>query len=146
MIEQHPVACAFCGSPERKVLFRPRVQADDVADLLRVSSNINGTQNIVQCTQCGLVYVSPRIDPNVLWDSIQDAESGDYLSQLAQREKTCENGLDLMASHGARFWSFARHRLRVWAISSRGPKARLASVRNRAEHGDGGVRRENLRH
>lgn len=92
----HDVACDFCGGTEADILHTPRRPVEDVAALLAVSSNVSGTQTVVRCRGCGLVRVSPRIDATALGVAVQGAESGDYLSQVEQRERTFGHSLDLL--------------------------------------------------
>jgi 2-polyprenyl-3-methyl-5-hydroxy-6-metoxy-1,4-benzoquinol methylase len=82
------LTCDFCGSADFETIYRPRHPPGDLFALLKVSSNISGTQNVVRCRHCGLAFVSPRANLDLLYRAVAAADGGEYLSQTAAREAT----------------------------------------------------------
>ena len=60
------IACALCGSREFRVRYRPERELADPKEAISASHGVMGTQQIVDCSGCGLVYVNPRLRPEVV--------------------------------------------------------------------------------
>lgn len=82
------IACDLCGSREYKVLIEPEVTEFDPLEVLTASKGIRGTQRIVRCLKCGLVYVNPRINAKIVADSYKDAIDEVYVQGAAGRQHT----------------------------------------------------------
>lgn len=82
------IACNLCGSEEYKVLIEPKVTEFDPLEVLTASKGVRGTQRIVRCLKCGLVYVNPRIKAKIVADSYKDAIDEVYVQGAAGRQHT----------------------------------------------------------
>jgi 2-polyprenyl-3-methyl-5-hydroxy-6-metoxy-1,4-benzoquinol methylase len=133
------IACDFCGGTETEILYRPRHQAADLFSLLKVSSNITGTQTVVRCTRCGLTYVSPRANLALLYEAVAAAESDEYVSQTGPREATFKASLAKLRKHcatpgrvldvGCASGSFLRvAKSQGWQVDGIEPNVELARV------------------
>jgi SAM-dependent methyltransferase len=91
------VPCNLCGSERYKVLYRPTRQGVTPSGIFSASGGVRGTQTIVRCLECGLVYVNPRVDDATLMSEYSGA-ADDYPSGGAGREKTFRLGLGLLES------------------------------------------------
>lgn len=74
MVRTREVICDLCGSSNRKFLF-------DARDRLH---GFEGTFSYVRCSECGLVYMSPRVLP----DDVGEFYPPDYGPHQAKRDKT----------------------------------------------------------
>ena len=82
------IACNLCGSDKYKVLIKPRIKDFDPLEILTASKGIRGTQRIVCCSNCGLVYVNPRIGAEIVADSYRQAIDEVYVQGAAGRQHT----------------------------------------------------------
>ena len=91
------VPCNLCGSERCRVLYRPTRRLVDQSGIFSASGGVRGTQTIVRCLECGLVYVNPRVDDATLMSEYSGA-ADDYQSGGAGREKTFRRGLGFFES------------------------------------------------
>lgn len=82
------VACNLCGSEDYSVLIEPGVKEFDPMQVITASKGIRGTQRIVRCSNCGLVYVNPRIDTETVAYSYSNAKDEVYVKGAAGRKRT----------------------------------------------------------
>jgi len=82
------VACNLCGSEKYRILIEPRVKEFDPLEVLTASKGIRGTQRIVRCSNCGLVYVNPRINAETVAGSYEQAIDDVYVQGAAGRKHT----------------------------------------------------------
>ncbi|MDF1526741.1 MAG: class I SAM-dependent methyltransferase [bacterium] len=86
MAEQVP--CNLCGSREQKVIIEPATDREDEPSPLSASGGIRGSQRIVKCRDCELVYVSPRPNADSIVDSYATTPDELYVSQFETRLNT----------------------------------------------------------
>lgn len=82
------IKCNLCGSEEYKVLIEPKITDFDPGEVLTASKGVRGTQRIVQCLECGLAYVNPRINAGIIADSYKDSVDEVYIQGAAGRAHT----------------------------------------------------------
>lgn len=82
------VSCNLCGSIDYVVLIKPNVTEYDPVEVVTASKGIRGTQRIVRCRECGLVYVNPRINEKTVANSYKDAVDEIYVQGAAGRKHT----------------------------------------------------------
>ena len=85
---EETVPCNLCGSTSYRVLITPRVTEVDPATVMSASGGIRGTQRIVRCTECGLVYVNPRLRSAAVVEAYQQAQDELYVQGAAGRVQT----------------------------------------------------------
>ena len=81
---QHPVDCPVCGSNRSRVKFNPWRSVTDPIALYGAASGVPGTQRLVACTDCGMIYESPRFSDQVILEGYRSARDG-HDSQYASR-------------------------------------------------------------
>jgi len=81
-IEQH---CPICGSDQFTVKFEPWVDEKDPAKLYGAASGIPGTQRLVTCLSCGLIYENPRFDAQTIIQGYMSSQDSGHDSQYPSR-------------------------------------------------------------
>lgn len=85
------VPCAICGSDAYDVVIPWKRDPDEPVDLdvvFRSSGDEPLMDQAVQCKDCGLVYVRPRLRSDLILAGYEGAEDPQFVSQIAFREKT----------------------------------------------------------
>ncbi|MDQ3068115.1 MAG: class I SAM-dependent methyltransferase [Acidobacteriota bacterium] len=85
------VPCDLCGSTEVDVL-RPAREGErspsDLVRIFRASSDVPLVDRLVRCAECGLVFVSPRVQARTIVESYSAGEDPTFISQAEARERT----------------------------------------------------------
>ena len=79
------IPCNLCGSQGYRVIIEPKITGFDPLEVLTASKGIRGTQRIVRCSACGLVYVNPRINEKMVSHIYRDAVDEVYVQGEAGR-------------------------------------------------------------
>ncbi len=77
--------CTVCDANKYKILFSPVVIEDDPVKLYGASSGIPGTQYIVQCLNCEMIYENPRFDAETVVKGYMNSNDEDHDSQFHMR-------------------------------------------------------------
>src|SRR5437762_1155547 len=93
------VECPLCGRDFSKVLYQPWNNSVDTREVLSASGGVRGTQTIVRCLHCNLVYVNPRLRPDVVVDSYAAAEDEIYVGAANGREQTFRRCVSLIEGY-----------------------------------------------
>ncbi|GAB4431859.1 MAG: methyltransferase domain-containing protein [bacterium] len=93
MAEKIEVSCPVCDSRDYKVLYEPWVMEDDPVKLYGAATGIQGTQRIVKCTKCGMIYENPRFPKDVILSGYIETEQSLHDSQYKNRVKSFYNAL-----------------------------------------------------
>jgi len=89
--ELESVVCAICGCDDYDVVIASRRDPDrpiDLDSVFRSSGDEPLKDQAVKCTDCGLVYVRPRLRADLVLQGYEGAEDPQFVSQIAFREKT----------------------------------------------------------
>lgn len=78
-------SCPVCNSNRQTVKFSPWVVESDPAKLYGAASGIPGTQQLVTCHDCGMIYESPRYDAETIVKGYMASQEGDHDSQYHMR-------------------------------------------------------------
>ena len=92
-----PIACPVCGSDDFTVVYEPWVAERDPAKLYGVAASIQGTQRMVNCSQCSLMYENPRYPAEVILQGYAASEDGGHDSQHDMRVGSFYRGLKRLA-------------------------------------------------
>jgi len=87
------IPCNLCGSMEYVVQYRPTVEEFDPSQVFGASNGIRGTQYVVKCSRCGLLYVNPRLKADVIVSSYVRSNDELYVSQTEGRKRTFQKNL-----------------------------------------------------
>lgn len=101
---QHP--CPVCDSLNEQLFCDPWVQESDPAKLYGAASGIPGTQRLVRCNECEMIYENPRYDAKTIVQGYMSSLEADHDSQYPMRVKsfylTLKKHSDRIPSPGAK--------------------------------------------
>ena len=87
------VCCPVCGATAFEVVFRPWRDIDDPKQLYGAASGVQGTQQIVRCNVCTMIYENPRYPQSVIVAAYEDANEQAHDSQYESRVKSFHRAL-----------------------------------------------------
>jgi|ERR1051326_3080745 2-polyprenyl-3-methyl-5-hydroxy-6-metoxy-1,4-benzoquinol methylase len=96
------VACPLCGRDSSRILYQPWNESVETTEVLSASGGVRGTQTIVKCLHCSLIYVNPRLRPDVVVDSYAGAEDEIYVGAASGREQTFRRCVALIETYSAK--------------------------------------------
>ncbi len=91
-------SCPVCDSSDYDILYRPWVHIDDPARLYSAASGIPGTQTLVKCRNCGVIYENPRYPGKVIIQSYMASEEAGHDSQYEMRVRSFDAALRRLAA------------------------------------------------
>ena len=101
-VEMIYVSCPLCGGDNPQTLYEPWNTTVDPRTVLSASGGVRGTQHIVKCIHCGLIYVNPRPRPEVVIESYASAQDEIYIGASATREATFRRCVRIVETYAAR--------------------------------------------
>jgi len=91
------ITCPLCSSKAFKVLYKGNFPSDLTEEFLRKvyrsSSDQALFEQVVQCKNCQLVYLNPRLKPGLIIDSYAQGEDDSFISQDPMRVRTFTTAL-----------------------------------------------------
>lgn len=90
------VPCNLCGADDFRVLIPPqyeRAQPDQIEHTFRSSGDEILVDQLVQCKQCGLQYLNPRLRQDLIVKAYSSGTDDTFVSQVEARERTFERCL-----------------------------------------------------
>ena len=92
------VRCSLCGADEARVRFpctiREPASAENWSAYACTHSGYGRHHTIVECSQCGLVYTTPRLDDHDILDTYEAVEDTLYVEEREGRVLTFEHHLE----------------------------------------------------
>lgn len=85
MFQKIEFSCPVCDSKKREKFLDPWVDEQDPAKLYGAASGIPGTQHLVKCTDCEMIYESPRYDAATIVKGYMASQEADHDSQYPMR-------------------------------------------------------------
>jgi SAM-dependent methyltransferase len=82
------IPCPVCGSCRYKVRYEPWVAECDGAALYGAAAGVRGTQRLVVCDGCSLLYENPRYPADVIVEGYAQSNDAGHDSQHAMRVRT----------------------------------------------------------
>jgi len=83
------IPCPLCGSSEfkvrRKSQYPASINREQLKQIFRASSDHILMDQVVQCRSCDLVYVNPRLHPDVILEGYAEAEDPVFAAQNESR-------------------------------------------------------------
>jgi SAM-dependent methyltransferase len=92
--------CVICQSSQYQTLFEPWQEITDPAALYGAASGIRGTQHIVKCHGCGLIYENPRYDEQTILEGYINTNEAEHDSQYPMRVKSFYKSLRSLEKKG----------------------------------------------
>lgn len=77
--------CPICESSNQIIKYTPWAFEDDPNKLYGAASGIPGTQYLVECSDCGMIFESPRYDASTIVKGYMASQEGDHDSQYSMR-------------------------------------------------------------
>lgn len=78
---------------------RPQRRVADPVQLYGSANGIRGTQNLVSCAACGLIYESPRFPETLILQGYREADESHHDSQYALRVRGFSRALKKLQTH-----------------------------------------------
>jgi len=98
--------CPVCGSNRKTIKYEPWVHELDPVKLYGAASGIPGTQYLVACNDCGMIFESPRYDAATIVQAYMNSQESEHDSQYPMRVMSFYHALkkhsQLIPSPGAR--------------------------------------------
>lgn len=88
-----PAPCNICGSNDFSIRYHPAKQITVSEEVFAAGHFLRGTQQIVQCKRCKLVYVNPQLENRFIQSSYENSPAEGYLSQASLRKMTFKHSL-----------------------------------------------------
>jgi SAM-dependent methyltransferase len=82
------VPCPLCGGRSHTVLIEPTARVDDPRRLYGAASGVRGTQRIVRCNACSMMFESPRLPEEAIIAGYASADDAGHDSQHHMRVKS----------------------------------------------------------
>jgi SAM-dependent methyltransferase len=119
--------CPLCGA-RHYIVLQPAKYADGVSEkslrqAFSASSDHVLMDQLVQCDDCSLVYLNPRIPQEIILDGYKDAVDPTFVRQNEQRLKTFKRSLRRLASRYGLEANADTHVLDVGCAGGAFPKA-----------------------
>jgi 2-polyprenyl-3-methyl-5-hydroxy-6-metoxy-1,4-benzoquinol methylase len=80
--------CPVCGSAGFDVVLSPWAEEADPAQLYGAASGMPGTQQLVKCLACGMIYENPRYDAEVIIQGYTASQEAEHDSQYPMRVRS----------------------------------------------------------
>ena len=87
------ISCPICESLEYEVWIQPERIENDPKKLYGAASGIKGVQQLVQCTNCSMIYENPRLPEVSIISGYMASEDSDHDSQYLMRRKSFHRAL-----------------------------------------------------
>ena len=93
------ITCPVCECDEFTVTYEPWVDEQDPAKLYGAASGIPGTQRLVTCKRCGLLYENPRFSTETIISGYMSSNDAGHDSQHAMRARSFLAALKKLARY-----------------------------------------------
>jgi len=93
------VPCPVCDSTQYQVRYEPWIDVDDPVKLYGAASGIQGTQRLVSCNDCQMIYENPRYPEKVILKGYTESEEGAHDSQYPMRVESFYRTLKKVSPH-----------------------------------------------
>ncbi len=85
MHEKAIVKCPLCGSDSTREIIKPKIEINDPVKLYGAADGVTGTQRIVECLVCEMIYENPRLPIKVILEGYAGSHGGSHDSQHEMR-------------------------------------------------------------
>jgi len=99
MAEKQEVNCPVCDRKSYRVLYEAWIDEKDPKKLYGAATGIQGTQRIVKCNDCGMIYENPRFPKEVILEGYINTEQSLHDSQYKNRVKSFYKALEKLKEH-----------------------------------------------
>lgn len=99
MSSKTEIECPVCGSSRFAVIIEPWIDETDPAKLYGAASGIPGTQRLVKCDDCRMIYENPRYDAETIVKGYMASQESEHDSQFPMRVHSFFRTLKKHAKH-----------------------------------------------
>lgn len=93
------VCCPVCDRDDYAVLYTPTVDVQDPVALYGAASGVRGTQRLVRCRECGMIYENPRFPDEVILSGYAASHEAGHDEQYPIRVNSFYRALRRLARH-----------------------------------------------
>jgi SAM-dependent methyltransferase len=93
------IPCPVCASAEFDVVYEPWASESDPAKLYGAASGLPGTQRLVKCRHCSLLYENPRYPGSIIVQGYMASDDSGHDSQHGMRVRSFHNALNKLSRH-----------------------------------------------
>lgn len=93
-MKKQNIPCPLCNSAKFQIKYWPSHDVSDPQILYGAASGLKGTQTLVLCENCGLLYENPRFSEKVIIDAYKACDDVSHDSQHAMRVKSFLDALE----------------------------------------------------
>lgn len=96
------IPCNLCGSTAAELLYSSTLPQDlslKITKRFAPSDHVRGNDRIVRCRRCGLIYVSPRMKRELIWQGYRDAVDTKYATQTEGRLATFKRAVAMIEEY-----------------------------------------------
>ncbi len=105
-MKPQPVPCPVCDTVQFDVMYTPWRDVTDPVKLFGAASGERGTQQIVRCRSCRMIYTNPRYPDDVILQGYEGADDQGHDTQFESRVltffKSLEKHAKLLPPKGSR--------------------------------------------
>lgn len=97
LLEEIP--CNLCGADNFEVIYPPRydlVTAGEITSIFRSSGDEVLLDQLVCCKECGLQYLNPRLNEDLIIEAYSSGSDERFISQASARERTFKKYINLI--------------------------------------------------
>lgn len=93
------ISCPVCGDTPHEIVYKPWNVIDDPSQLYGAASGVPGTQFIVQCSSCNMIYENPRYPDDVILQAYMSSNEEGHDSQYPLRVESFYKSLKSLKKH-----------------------------------------------
>ncbi len=94
------VVCNLCGDDNFTVIYpTQRGRKHDNIEKFHASGDERLIDQVVKCNRCGLIYVNPRLRPDLVIKGYTEGSDERFVSQADARERTFDKALNKIEKH-----------------------------------------------
>lgn len=98
-MKKNIIKCPICDLIDYNIIYKPYKFVNDPKILYGSANGIMGTQTIVKCKNCSMIYENPRFDDKIILNSYTEHEELTHDSQFELRVKSFKNALIKLNKH-----------------------------------------------
>lgn len=99
MAKKIDIVCPLCQSKYYKIIYQPERNVSDPVQLYGAASGVRGTQRLVECAECTLLYENPRLPEEDILAGYKAAQEASHDSQFELRANSFYEALLSLSSH-----------------------------------------------
>jgi len=90
------VRCNLCGANDYDIIYEEKkdvLNEQELINKFKSSGDETLLDQVVKCKECGLMYINPRIRPDLIMQGYSEGEDENFISQAKYREKNFQESI-----------------------------------------------------